>query len=305
MVDGDDVAAVMVPLGSTSTPPTLGPFASAFLVLDVSLAPAARLPRRLVHELTLTLEPDVPELPHVIRTGATDVVRDRPVVIDPPLAGDRWMALNGCCTLTGHRGAITPVNGAFMVAQRFAIDIAQLDAEGRLFTGPPDALSSYPYYGAEVRSVADGVVVRTLDGIPDNPPGTVPPIDPTLRTVPGNHVVVDIGDGRFAGYAHFQPGSLTVEVGDRVRRGDVLGLLGNSGNSDLPHLHFQVTNGPGFLGADGLPYVVRAFDSEGILVNGEEVLGGGMAVIDPSESGRHTRQLPLDLRVIGFPERDR
>ena len=153
-------------------------------------------------------------------------------------------------------------------------------------------------------SVAAGVVVQTQDDVPDNTPGTSPPVDVTLRTVPGNYVVVDIGGGRFAGYGHMQPGSLTVSVGDRVRRGDVLGRLGNSGNSDFPHLHFQVTDGPLFLGADGRPYEFRSFDSEGTLANGEEVLAGGVAVFDPGLAGRRERQLPLDLQVISFGSDD-
>jgi murein DD-endopeptidase MepM/ murein hydrolase activator NlpD len=82
---------------------------------------------------------------------------------------------------------------------------------------------------------------------------------------------------------------LTVEVGDRVRRGEVLGLLGNSGNSDLPHLHFQVTDGSQFLNSDGLPYVFRSFESEGMLANPEEVLAGGVARLRSSpERAAHT-----------------
>ena len=269
--------------------------------MDAALAPGGRVPRSLVHVFSLSLDPDIPALAHIVRIGATDVVGDHPVVIGPPLRGGRWVDVNGCCAeLTAHRGAVEPVNGAFVVSQRFAIDFAQLDADGRLFVGPPDELSSYPFYGTDVLSVAAGVVVRIQDGVPDNAPGTVPPLDLTLRTVPGNYVVVDIGGGRFAAYGHLQPGSLTVTVGDRVRRGQVLGLLGNSGNSDLPHLHFQVADGPLILGSDGLPYEFRSFDSEGTLANPDEVLGGGVADIDDALAGRHTRQLPLNLQVISF-----
>ena len=64
----------------------------------------------------------------------------------------------------------------------------------------------------------------------------------TLETVGGNNVIMEIGDGLYAFYAHLQPGSLRVKVGDKVRRGQVLGLLGNSGNSSEPHLHFHICN---------------------------------------------------------------
>ena len=137
----------------------------------------------------------------------------------------------------------------------------------------------------------------------NSPVGTLPPF--SLETVGGNFVVVDIGKGRFAFYAHLQPGSLTVEVGDRVKLGQVLGLLGNSGNSDFPHLHFHVMDSPSPLESDGLPYEFTSFMSEGTLANGGDVLTGGVAVFDPTLSGPHSRQLPLELQVVGFPPRPR
>jgi murein DD-endopeptidase MepM/ murein hydrolase activator NlpD len=62
----------------------------------------------------------------------------------------------------------------------------------------------------------------------------------------GNHVVLDIGGGRYVLYGHLALGSLRVRVGDDVRRGQVLGHVGDSGNSDAPHLHLQVQNRPTF-----------------------------------------------------------
>ena len=80
--------------------------------------------------------------------------------------------------------------------------------------------------------------------------------DATVQMAAGNHVVVDIGEGRFAFYAHMQPGSVRVKVGDTGQdQEQVLGLLGNSGNTDTPHLHFHVMDGPSPLVANGLPYV--------------------------------------------------
>ena len=85
-----------------------------------------------------------------------------------------------------------------------------------------------------------------------------------------------------------------------MTRGQILGLLGNSGNSDFPHLHFHVMDTPSPLGSDGLPYEFRFFDSEGTLANGAEVLAGGIATFDPTLSGPFSHQLPLDLQVISF-----
>jgi murein DD-endopeptidase MepM/ murein hydrolase activator NlpD len=149
-------------------------------------------------------------------------------------------------------------------------------------------------------SVAPGVVIGVRDGFVDNVPvGSLPPT--TLDNVGGNYVVVDSG-GHFAFYAHLQPGSLTVQVGDRVRAGQVLGLLGNSGNTDFPHLHFHVMNGPSPLASDGLPFEFRSFASPGSIANPDQVLAGQPAEFDPTLAGPHSRQIPMNLQAVTFPE---
>ena len=297
-LDADAVAALMVPFGAAPGP-TLGPGRAGFILMDVSLPAATRVPARLAHDFSLTYDPDQ-GLPTQQRSGLTDVARDRAPVIGAPLEGPRWVVVNGCCAgPNSHRQAVIPTNGAFYVSERFAIDFAQLTPDRRVYQGDPRQLASYPSYGADILSIGRGVVVRTQDGIADNVPvGTLPPF--SLETVGGNYVVVDIGRGRFAFYAHLQPGSLTVEVGDRVKQGQVLGLLGNSGNSDFPHLHFHVMDSPSPLISDGLPYEFRSFSSVGTLANGQDVLAGGAAIFDPTLSGPHARQLPLELQVIRF-----
>ena len=238
-------------------------------------------------------------------SGRTAVRDDEAVVVDPPLEGARWVVGNGCCAAaTAHRNAVLPVNGAFHVAERFAIDFVRLDAERRLFDGPVGDLASYGYYGERVLSVADGVVVGTQDGLPEQTPPNFP-TDATAQTAGGNHVVVDIGDGRFAFYAHLQPGSLRVAVGDRVERGQVLGRLGNSGNSDAPHLHFHVMDGPSPLGSNGLPFVFRSFASAGTVTDENALFVGEPAPIGPALAGRHREQLPLNLQVVRFFPRRR
>jgi hypothetical protein len=300
-LDANAVAVLMFPFG-TAPGPTLGPGRAGFILMDAPLPAAASVPVRLVHGFNLTYDPDQ-GLPTQQRSGLTDVARDRARVIGAPLEGPRWVVVNGCCAgPNSHRQAVNPINGAFYVSERFAIDFAQLTVDKHLLQGDPRQLGSYPSYGAHVLSVGRGVVVRTKDDIVDNVPvGSLPPF--SVETVGGNYVVVDIGGGHFAFYAHLQPGSLTVKVGDRVRQGQVLGLLGNSGNSDFPHLHFHLTDSPSPLASDGLPYEFTSFSSDGTLANGQEVLAGEAAILDPTLSGAHTRQLPLELEVIRFPPR--
>ena len=267
-------------------------------LLDVQLEPTAQPPRALVHRLTVTVEPAIP-LPTRFLAGQTTVSTDRAVVVGPPLQGQRWVQVAGCCAV-GHRAFIRPVNGVLHSGQRFATDIAQLTTDGRLFSGPHDQVTSYPGYGTPVLAAAAGVVVAESDGAPNQVPfAAIEPIDPA--EIVGNHVIVDIGEGRFALYAHLKPGSVRVDVGDRVRRGQPLGEVGNSGFTDLPHLHFQLMDGPSALGSEGLPHVLRSFDSRGSVPPLDQVDLTGPLPIGPERSGHFERAIPMDRQVIDYP----
>ena len=90
-----------------------------------------------------------------------------------------------------------------------------------------------------------------LDGLPEQIPSQTPTGLP-LEQYGGNHIVQDIGDGNYAFYAHLKTGSLKVKVGDQLTTGQVIAALGNTGNSDAPHLHFHVMSTPDPLRSDGL-----------------------------------------------------
>jgi hypothetical protein len=107
-----------------------------------------------------------------------------------------------------------------------------------------------------------GKVIEVLDGIPENVPhsGKIA-IDVNFFNAGGNHVVVDIGYGLYALYAHMRPGTLKVKVGDEVNSGDILGHLGNSGNSTEPHLHAHIVDRPSFLAGQGVPYEFQHFEA--------------------------------------------
>jgi murein DD-endopeptidase MepM/ murein hydrolase activator NlpD len=143
-------------------------------------------------------------------------------------------------------------------------------------------------------AVADGTVVATKDGIPENVPGPTSRAVPiTLETVGGNHIILDLGNGRFAFYAHLQPGSLRVKNGDKVRRGQVLGLVGNSGNSTEPHLHFHISDANSPLASEGLPYAFSSFEVQGS--------GWGWKPTAASTTEKRQDEMPLELEVIRFP----
>ncbi|MDF2775359.1 MAG: peptidase [Geminicoccaceae bacterium] len=217
-------------------------------------------------------------------------------VIGPPLRGGVWFAANGPAPETGHRRALIPIDGTPAIAQRFAIDYVRLGDDNKTFTGDQLKNESYHAQGAEAIAVANGTVVAVKDSIPENVPGITSRAVPiTLETVGGNHVIIDIGGGNFAFYAHLQPGSIRVKAGDRVTRGQVLGLVGNSGNSTEPHLHFHISDGNSPLGSEGLPYRHDALE----IVGRCRTFGMGCERVAPD---MRRNELPLANVMIRFPE---
>jgi murein DD-endopeptidase len=223
-----------------------------------------------------------------VRCARVTVGRDVPV-IGPPLHGDNWVAGNGPSNSSGHRRTLIPVDGRVRIAQRFAIDWVRINTEGKTFTGDERDNKNYRAYGSDALAVADGTVTEVKDGIPENVPGVNSRAVPiTLETVGGNHVVLDIGHGRYAFYAHLQPGSLKVKLGDHVKRGQVLGLVGNSGNSTEPHLHFHLGDANSPLGSEGIPYALESFDAK---------------PKPDAPLSKHRMEIPVEDEIVTFAEK--
>jgi hypothetical protein len=288
---------------------------SGILFLDVTLPKDTAVPKALKHRFDIAVaQPDAsaategdrdpapaPEQEIVFTTDAL-TVGPGAIVVAPPLKGNRWVVGGGCCAPPSyHRGATLPINGSIRVSERFAIDFVQLNDKGMLFDGDIKELKDYAYFGDEIYSATDGTVVAAVDDLPEQVPGKLP-ADATIDMAGGNHVVVDIGEGRYAFYAHMQPGSLKVKVGDTVKTGQVLGLLGNSGNTDSPHLHFHIMDGPSPLLSNGLPYVFTSFTGEGRVTDEDPLFKGGVVPIDKDAlAGPHENELPLADQIVAFP----
>jgi hypothetical protein len=230
------------------------------------------------------------------------VDRRPPIVLGPPLAGRGWAALGSCCD-GPHRRAPYPIDGRWYLAQRFAIDFNQLDSQNRPGTGDPILPTSFPTFGQPALAVADATVVEAVDRYPDLKVGE-PREDPTPDTAGGNRVVLDLGDGRFAVYAHLQARSVVVKQGDRITRGRHLAKVGSSGTSGGPHLHFQVTDRPSVVAGDGLPYVFDAFELTGQTPPLADVLRYYDTLepipITTERTGPRRDELPLGRDVVTF-----
>ncbi|WP_144027292.1 peptidoglycan DD-metalloendopeptidase family protein [Paenibacillus selenitireducens] len=147
-----------------------------------------------------------------------------------PFRGEDWLVFWG--------GTNVLVNYHYEhESQRYAYDIVQAK-DGYSYSGDPTQNESYHAFGQEILAPADGVVVSIVNDILDNEPVGV-----MNKKAPAGNVVVINHGGEYSYLAHLKKGSVTVKPGEKVRAGDVIGQLGNSGNSSEPHLHFQVSNG--------------------------------------------------------------
>ncbi len=219
------------------------------------------VPDKLVHRLTLNRSAGG-LAPLVVTGGEVTVRKDlKPVVIGSPVKGAGWVIMETTEPTTHHFLMPVTINGKTTVDQRYAQDWFYIDpATGNAAAGNATLAKNYFGYGKELYAVADGTVVDTRDGVPDNEiVFKLPPF--SFATGTGNNVVIDIGDGKYACYCHIIPGSIRVKKGDIVKEGQVIALNGNSGQSDIPHLHFEVVTGrPLIIGGEGYPQVFRSFD---------------------------------------------
>jgi murein DD-endopeptidase MepM/ murein hydrolase activator NlpD len=160
-------------------------------------------------------------------------------VLRLPFEG-RWKVMAGGDTeeLNHHNGC---------PGQQFAFDFVGVDKDGKTHEGAGDENEDYVGFGRKVLAPADGVVTDVIQGVRDNAPRSMNPISAL-----GNAVVIRHREHEFSVLAHFMNGTIHVKVGDRVARGDVLGLCGNSGNSSGPHVHYHLQNTPIFQDATGI-----------------------------------------------------
>lgn len=122
-------------------------------------------------------------------------------------------------------------------AQKNAFDFIITDENGKSFRTDGKTNDDYYAFNKELFAPCDGEIVLKVDGIDDNVPGEFNPI-----YIPGNTVILKTTHDEYLFFAHFKQNSIIVEQGQAVRKGEVLGLCGNSGNSSEPHLHFHIQN---------------------------------------------------------------
>jgi len=256
---------------------TVAPRVQATAYFWSALRAGARAPRALRHRVAFANGAD--SAASLVEGGDARVATGPPPKLGPPLAGGPWVAVYAPDMARGHRRVAYAVDGRARIPGRFAIDWMKVDTQGRLAHGDASRVANWYGYGAEVLAVADATVAATRDDVAESAT-TEGAASPPIGDASGNYVALDLGDGRFAFYEHLKPGSVRVNIGDRVRRGQVIAQLGFTGHSTGPHLHFHVADANATLAAEGLPYALDGFE-----------LLGGYASIDAF--GRGEPWLPL------------
>jgi hypothetical protein len=304
---GDGLAYWTRIIGVPTPTAKIGPAQTALIFVDVAVDDPSSVPADISHTVGLAAQqPQPPLIPSTMTESIapTKVDSRTPVTIAPPLSGPGWVDGGGCCATSDHRTAINPLNGQLWGPERFAIDFVQLTPEGRLFIGDRTKVESYPYFGTDVRAVADGRVVAVVNNLPEQVPGANPTGLP-LDQYGGNHIVQEIGGGNYAFYAHLATGGVKVKPGDQLTTGQAIAALGNSGNTSAPHLHFHVMSNPDPLRANGLPFVFANFRLDSRLASDEAldqltVTGGPVTTQQGFAATDETDVMPLDLDAMSF-----
>jgi murein DD-endopeptidase MepM/ murein hydrolase activator NlpD len=253
-LEGERLAASTGPfLGSPrSSPEVIKPGQAAVVYLDI-VAPGAP-PAKLLHRIHLSADAGGQQSGYWVEAAPVEV-DSRPLpVLGPPLKGGPWVAVYDPQMERGHRRVVFTLHGTKRIPGRYAIDwMLAAPASGR-----PPKLGG----GAEVLAVADARVAAVHDGVPEPAHGTDPRRTP-FSGAPGNFIVLDLGNRKFATYEHLQPG-LLVKAGDMVRRGQVIARVGTTGHAVHPHLHFHLGDSADPLLADGLPFLIEGMTQVGV-----------------------------------------
>ena len=307
-VAGDDLVAATQSLLALMPLETIPASGTAAVMIDVAV-PHDRVPERLTHRITYTLATDDPGINQVesLTVDGPELTVDHraPVIIAPPVHGPGWVNAFSCCDVTSiHRGVRAAVDGDRIVkSETFAIDWILLQ-DGRFFDGDGARNEQWFAYGADVTAAAPGTVVAARDDRADGTPGSLPTSLSEPGEGAGNHVIVQIEPGVWAFYAHLQPGSVAIEMGDQVVTGQPIGRLGNSGNSIGPHLHFGLIDDPNPLTANSVPMVLDRYDLTGsiepasLFASLDDPDALEIRRVDPAQPQIAT--LPLNMTVTDF-----
>jgi hypothetical protein len=224
------------------------------LVLDPS-----QVPQKIKHRLILIKDGKE----KIIEGEETAVLKGTIAVMSSPLKGERFVSANTTTFLNNHHPTYQfTYKAKTTVPERFCVDWNKIDETGSPFHGDKSVCENWYVYGQNVYAVAGGTVISVKDGMPDQSPVGTISNDLNLFNSDGNSVVIYISGG-YLMFCHFKPNSIVVKAGQTISKGDLIGQVGNSGNSGAPHLHFGLhTDFPYYI-SEGLPYYIDSLEKIG------------------------------------------
>lgn len=236
----------------------IAPGTRSVIFMWIELPLNRRVPNSLKHRMSFSaVAQDGAVTDAILENFQVPVSHGAVLRLAAPFHGGVWLAGDGPSNQTNHRRAITAVDGHIYSAERFAIDWIKVGPNGDSRHDDSTRNENWWGWGEPVLAVADGEITEVVDGIPDNTPRVLPPV--TLDNIGGNHVILKIAPDRYVTYAHLQNGSIKIRLHNRVHTGDVLALLGSSGNTTGAHLHLQLTDRNSVLQSEGVPFVFSSF----------------------------------------------
>jgi hypothetical protein len=122
------------------------------------------------------------------------------------------------------------------MTQQYAYDFLKVK-DGASHDGDPLLNESYFAFGEDIIAPCYARVVTVIDGVPDNIPRETNP-----QQLTGNTIVLQTDNDEFVLLAHLMKGSIVVQEGQDIRKGEILAKCGNSGNSTEAHLHISLHN---------------------------------------------------------------
>jgi peptidase M23-like protein len=269
-LEGDKLATAMTRVGAAMMATngmnavahdnrTIDPGGRNVIFLWVELPLDQKVPSTVSHRLVFSAQAAGATSPSETTLEDFEVaVRHEEVpTLSPPFHGGIWVAGDGPMNNANHRRSIFAIDGHIYSPERFAIDWVKVGPNGDSRHDGSTKNENWWGWGEPVLAVADGEITEAVDKFPDNVPKVLPPV--TLDNIGGNHIILQIAPNRFVTYAHLQKGSIKARTGAHVHRGDVLALLGNSGNTTGAHLHLQVTDHNSVLESQGVPFIFERF----------------------------------------------
>ncbi|MFN0181304.1 MAG: M23 family metallopeptidase [Gemmatimonadales bacterium] len=293
--EGDSLRRHTTRIGESGDGRVIPAGRQSLVYLHVAVAPGAA-PAAIEHRFFVTHADSLDAGSVDTLSGVTvPVARQTAVVVRSPLKDGPWVAVNGPGNASGHRRTVIPLEGLARIPQRFATDWIKLGPDGQGWKGDSTKNENWYGYNMPLLAVASGTVVAVKDGIIENVPFSPKMAVPiTLETVGGNHVILDLGNGNYGFYAHIIPGTIPVKVGDKVKAGQEIGRLGNSGNSTAPHLHFHLGDANSPLGTEGIPFLIEEYAYQGRVTNFLGAWTPSGTTVDKK------RELPLENEVVRF-----